>query len=76
MRKQTSIEWLFDWIESNMHEENFNILSAKETAMQMHKEEIENAYCRGAWDMAHNDQIWPREKAEQYYAETYGGQDA
>jgi hypothetical protein len=45
-------------------------------AKDMHKEEIENAYCKGAWDMADNDKIWPREKAEQYYQETYGGQDA
>lgn len=86
MAKKSVVEWMLNqlegyeynriknknsWADSMKHLEYI-----KEKAQQMHKEEIENAYCKGAWDMADNDKIWPREKAEQYYQETYGGQDA
>lgn len=79
MPNQSSIEWL---VEQMLKQGYFdgdkpftftNLDHLQHEAKEMHKEEIENAYCEGAWDMAHNDQIWPRQKAEQYYQETYGG---
>ena len=41
MSKQTAVEMLFDYIEANMHEDNFNLLSAKQTALAMEKAQIE-----------------------------------
>lgn len=69
MRNQSSIELLFDWIEANMHEDNFNILSAKEKAIQMHKEEIKSAYLQGGTDV-HCKRY---KGTHEYYQETYGG---
>ena len=74
MAKQTSIELLFDWIEANMDEDNFDILLAKEKAIKMHKEEIKEAFYKG-YDLR-DEYGWSREHEdadEEYYQETYGG---
>lgn len=70
MPNQTSVEWLFHklWNEPKDKMVWYSILNV---AKQMHKQENEDAYCKGAWDLAHNDQMFPREKAEEYYKETY-----
>tara|TARA_R110000868_G_scaffold371378_2_gene634907 strand:+ start:1094 stop:1330 length:237 start_codon:yes stop_codon:yes gene_type:complete len=70
--KQSSVEWLFDWIEANMHEDNFNILSAKETAIRMHKEEIVNAWIQATPRNIPKYEAITKDFAEQYYQETYG----
>lgn len=78
MNKQSSIEWLWhnltdDLIGDLPNEKIHEIYNLVLQAKQMHKEEIAEAYCKGAFDMAHNDEIFPREKAEEYYQKTYGG---
>jgi hypothetical protein len=71
MSKQTAMQQLFDWIEANMDENNFDILSAKEKAIEMEKEQIVQTY---KYAKSH----WSKEdaSAENYYNKTYkGGQD-
>ena len=71
--KQSSIEWLINCITEDQ------ILKAKslnewleifEQAKAMHKEEIENAVSQG-WD--YNEDGYVRWMGEQYYKETFGG---
>ena len=74
MSKQSSVEWLFDWIEANMHEDNFNILSAKETAIRMEKEQIIKTYRDGRSDQqSQKEARFYNRNAEYYYNEQYGG---
>ena len=72
MPKQTAVEWLFahlvphlDWSKVE-DRELFRKLKAE--AKQMHKEEIINSFFEGAYG---GDNI----SGEQYYNETYGGQE-
>lgn len=74
MSKQTSVEWLIQQLKDVGMDKTLNLMpNTIEVARLMHQQENEDAYCKGAWDMAHNDEIFPREKAEQYYQETFGG---
>ena len=71
MSKQTAVQMLFDYIEANMHEDNFDLLSAKQTALAMEKEQIESAFTTGelfSWDYFDDVNI----TSENYYNETYG----
>ena len=68
MNKKSSIELLFDWIEANMDEDNFDILSAKETAIKIHKKEITSAYCDGGADMRLHTYMG----MDVYYQKKYG----
>lgn len=70
---QTSIEWLvkelnqvIDYIPTNKWDAIADII---QQAKQMHKEEIIDTFFEGAYG---GDNI----SGEQYYQETYGGQDA
>ena len=42
-------------------------------AKAMHKDEIEDAYCKAGLDIAHNDSIKESGLAQEYYNETFGG---
>jgi hypothetical protein len=70
MSKQTAVKQLFDWIEANMHEDNFNVLSAKEKALAMEREQIKEGYIMALLD----GDAKIRRDAEDYYNETYGGE--
>jgi hypothetical protein len=85
MPKQTSVEWFlnrFEELEYNrINRKNSWADSVKhlemifEKAKQMHKEEIKDAFNSGMVNSVDwfNDGI--TEESEQYYNETYGGQD-
>ena len=66
MPNQTSVEWLIDQVEDFIGLIPVDII---EQAKQMHKEEIVNAWIA-------TDNELQRLSAEQYYQETYGGEDA
>jgi hypothetical protein len=66
MAQQTAVEWLFsqipfEWSSSRAAYEALAI------AKQMEKEQIEDAYIMGSYDMASKEF-----KPEQYYNETFG----
>jgi len=68
MSKQSSIEWLIDQVEEGVASVG-EWRRIKEKAVQMHKEEIESAYCDGG--------VGVRDKTykgmHEYYQKTYGG---
>ena len=66
MPNQTSVEWLIDQVEDFIGLIPVDII---QQAKQMHKEEIVNAWIA-------TDNELQRLSAEQYYQETYGGEDA
>jgi hypothetical protein len=63
MAQQTAMQALWEWIDANYHEESFNINDARDMSLKLEKEQIINAYEKGA------EESWD---AEQYYNETYG----
>ena len=79
MSKQSSIEWLIECLNIHLTEEQKTQFEGLfQQAKQMHKEEIVDGYANG-----HNDGCrymdnlkQDFEHGEQYYQETYGGQDA
>ena len=70
MSKQTAMQQLFDWIEANMDENNFDILSAKEKALAMEKEQKKFMF-----DCGRQYQLTGEGTFTEVYNETYGGQD-
>jgi hypothetical protein len=75
MNKQTAVQWL-----EQAYWDNKGTLSQKhfEQAKQMEKEQIERAYVRGDVDSfggIHHSEYYGNKSAEQYYNETYGGQE-
>lgn len=70
-KKQSSVEWLFVelW---NTPKDKFDWQSIFEQAKAMYKEEIIKAVSKG-WDYNEEGRVsW---MGEQYYNETFGGQD-
>ena len=63
--KQTAMQELWDYIDANYHEENFNLYSAKKLSIKKEKEQIINAYDKGEYDCGCNGD------AHQYYNETF-----
>ena len=49
------------------------LISAFKEAKAMHKEEIEDAYCKAGLEIAHNDSIKESGLAQLYFNETFGG---
>lgn len=47
----TQMQQLFAWIEANIHEDNFDILSAKDKAMELEEQQIKAAWNDG-WKTA------------------------
>jgi hypothetical protein len=80
MPKQTAIEWLFahliphlDW---SKVEDRKLFRKLKEEALAMEKEQIVDAYDNG-YDLRDDmGSLSSNPRGEQYYNETYGGQDA
>ena len=62
MAQQTAMNVLWEWIDANYHEDNFNINDARDMSLKLEKEQIINAYEKGA------EESWD---AEKYYNETY-----
>jgi len=62
MAQQTAMHSLWEWIDANYHEDNFNINDARDMSLKLEKEQIINAYEKGA------EESWD---AEKYYNETY-----
>lgn len=67
-KKQSSIEWLLNWMEKNQYFIGNDLLHAVEQAKAMHKEEIIDTFFEGAYG---GDII----SGEQYYNKTFGRQD-
>jgi hypothetical protein len=68
-KKQTAVEWL---MEQRLQGANLDI--ALEQAKQMEKEQIKDAYKEGNHSEMRGGKVI-FEKMEQYYNETYGGQE-
>jgi hypothetical protein len=75
-KKQTAVEFyrtelsaLVSMKESKFQNEN----EIFEQAKQIEKQQIVEAYCKAGLDIAHNDSIKESGLAQEYYNETYGG---
>ena len=66
--KQTAVEWLVEKLDQNFDYVADTII---EQAKAMEKEQIMESYCQGCADITKDNSIFPREKSEQYYKETY-----
>ena len=60
---------LWEYIEANYNEENFNIFDAKAKSLELEKQQIIEA-CNSGYD-SWFDVIKYNSKGEQYYKETY-----
>ena len=73
MAQQTAMQKLWDWIDANCHEDNFNLNDAREMSLKLEKEQIIDAANQNQFEdvdgMGICDTIT---KGEQYYSETYG----
>ena len=82
-KKQTAVRWFIEQIElkGDMREtpsisnvqlnfDTLNYIDLKRQALQMEREQIEDAYWEGGQDIPYS-----AKQCEQYYKETYGGQD-
>jgi len=65
VKKQTAVEWLKDWMGKNQYFIGNDLLEAIEQAKAMEKEQIIKAVLDGYRSHPY--------MAEQYYNETYGG---
>jgi hypothetical protein len=86
-KKQSSVEWLYNTIdyeivsyldgEIDLNELSIAMLKIKEQAKAMHKEEIMESISSGYEDGIHyaSGEHGRYESPEQYYNETFGGQD-
>ena len=45
--KKTAVQELWDYIDANYHEENFNLYSAKKLSIEKEKQQIESSYAEG-----------------------------
>lgn len=82
-KKQTALKWFIEQLEikGDMREtqairiiqiniDTSEYLEIKKQALQMEREQIEDAYWIGGQDIPYS-----AKQCEQYYNETYGGQD-
>ena len=65
--KQTAVEWLRDLYENQPAYEEYILDEQWEKALEMEKEQIENAFRNGAA----NEPDFGNNEAEQYYNETF-----
>jgi hypothetical protein len=63
--KQTAVEWLVNLIDCGVNLKQLKQCLPK--ALEMEKEQIRNAYCKGEQDFVNNKVI----TSEQYYNETF-----
>jgi hypothetical protein len=66
---KTAMQELWEYIEANYNEENFNIFDAKAKSLELEKQQIIEA-CNSGYD-SWFDVIKYNSKGEQYYKETY-----
>jgi hypothetical protein len=71
--KQTALQWLLEnLITEPFSEEHFKYNNeCWDKAEEMEKEHIIESYCQGCFDITKDEDIFPRETAEQYYNKTY-----
>lgn len=68
--KQTTVEWLVNVVQSCIAPD-YIPKEIVEQAKEMEKQQIIESYCQGCYDITKDDSIFPREKSEQYYNETF-----
>jgi hypothetical protein len=69
-KKQSSVEWLILEIKKRRYVGEFVPYSLFEQAKAMHKEEIKNSFFAG---QCNESERHPFKGSEQYYKETFGG---
>jgi hypothetical protein len=76
--KITALQMLILWGDDMLSEQqplNFlsfaDVIDKAEELLAMEKEQIMESYCQGCADITKDNSIFPREKSEQYYKETY-----
>jgi len=66
---KTAVEFL---IEKTFSDYGKSILRQEiKMALEMEKQQIIESYCYGCKDISNNENIFPRETAEEYYNKTY-----
>ena len=72
-KKQTAVQWLYDELSHCLHREEVCDLLYKleQKAKELEKEQIKEGYIMAILD----EDFKTRRDAEDYYNETYGGQD-
>lgn len=68
MKQLTAVEWLINEIFAGKTE---TWQKEIKQAIQMEKNQMEEAYCQGCIDITDNVEIFPRITAEEYYNKTY-----
>ena len=63
MAQQTAMHSLWEWIDANYHEDNFNLNDARDMSLKLEKEQIIDAFDNGC---INQDLI-----GKEYYNETY-----
>ena len=66
MAQQTAMNALWEWIDANYHEDNFNINDARDMSLKLEKEQIIDAFDNGC---INQDLI-----GKEYYNETYNNE--
>ena len=62
---KTAMQELWEYIEANYHEENFNILVAKEKSLEIEKQQIVNAFNDGRrWNNSWTGETYYKELFE------------
>jgi hypothetical protein len=84
-KKQNSLEWYieetfklsvkFERQEISQDEYTLGYSNLLQQAKAMHKEEVKESYREGRSDQQSSSDSFYNRNAEQYYNETYGGQD-
>lgn len=64
---ETAVEYLFN----KLQEQKFITKSQLHIALLKERDQIIESYCQGCFDITKDDSIFPREKSEQYYNETF-----
>lgn len=67
----TAIEWLIKEYFGDIENCSPNFRNKIQQAKEMEKQQIIESYCQGCYDITKDDSIFPREKSEQYYNETF-----
>ena len=68
MKQQTAMHSLWEWIDANYHEDNFNINDARDMSLKLEKEQIIEAYRQGVEEDVYNN---PLKTGDEYYNEKY-----
>jgi hypothetical protein len=79
MAQQTAMHSLWEWIDANYHEDNFNINYARDISLKLEKEQIMKSFISGGYDGLHFpkvreafDRKYLEDKFFEYFKETYG----